>query len=222
LPTHRPPPPPLVASSGRAAAFPAATPSAAEQTVQTRRRPARTRWFVLGLAAGMVAMVVARGDGPATLREIREWSANALRSLEHKSARGPKSELPSPPDDATVVTAPVTKRPAHPADAPCPVDPGAADPCAELLAPFTKMAASIPSVSIDDLPRVQPPPPTATVARAKHVTRGGRGAPAAVAQETHEVDDAPAESAPPSNAEIVAARQVPIYGSDPTAENDVR
>jgi hypothetical protein len=119
-----------------------------------RLRTNRVRWFVLGIAFGAVAAVVATGDAPATLSAARAWGASALRSLEHK---------PSP----AATTAPSSmatgagSRGKVPWEAPCPVEPAAGDPCAALLAPFTgesRATREVPVVSVDDLPRVKPAP----------------------------------------------------------------
>jgi hypothetical protein len=124
-----------------------------------RRRSNRVLWFVLGIAFGAIAAVFARGDALGTLHAARAWGASALRSLEHKPA--PAASVA--PYSMTATTA--TQTPSATAaetGAPCPVDPGPGDPCAELLAPF---ASNIPTVSVDDLPAVIPMAPVVVVAR---------------------------------------------------------
>jgi hypothetical protein len=143
-----------------------------------RRRSNRVLWFVLGIAFGAVAAVFARGDAIGTFQAARAWGAGTLRSLEHK----PAAATAGAPYSMVAVTA--TQAPSTPAavkNAPCPVDPGPDDPCAELLAPF---ATNIPTVSVDDLPTVMPVAPVVVIAR-----RHARGpAPAA----PHATSPAPA------------------------------
>ena len=125
-----------------------------------RRRSNRVLWFVLGIAFGAVAAVFARGDAVGTFQAARAWGASTLRSLEHK----PATATSAAPYSMATMTVP----PSAPADvasvknAPCPVDPGQGDPCAELLAPF---ATHIPTVNIDDLPNVVAVQPVVVVAR---------------------------------------------------------
>jgi hypothetical protein len=175
--------------------------------------PRRGRWFALGLVVGAVSAVIVRGEGPATLHDLREWSARTLRSLEHRSERRPHTELGVPAE--TVASAPALTRSSHPDDAPCPVDPGPEDPCAELLAPFLKPspASDVPTVAIESLPRVKPP----VVARRHHPAHAAP-APAAVASADAD-DDADTTK---KLQDMVARAPVPIIAPEQTAENDVR
>lgn len=171
---------------------------------------------MLGIAFGASGAVFARGDSMSALHAMRAWGATALRSLE----RSPAPPVASTPATAMVtVTANTVRRTdARPKDAPCPVDPGPGDPCAELLAPF---ATHVPTVSIDDLPRVKPAPvaPIATVAPVVVVGRRLRGAaapPQPVAQEHEDVPATPRginpdEDDPQSTpARIVPANPPPV------------
>jgi hypothetical protein len=124
-----------------------------------RRRSNRVLWFVLGIAFGAVAAVFARGDAVGTFQAARAWGASTLRSLEHKPAT-PTSAAPYSMATMTVPQTP--SAPGNVKNAPCPVDPGPGDPCAELLAPF---ATHIPTVNIDDLPNVVAVQPVVVVAR---------------------------------------------------------
>ena len=123
----------------------------------TRRRSNRVLWFALGIAFGAVAAVCVRGDAAGTLQAARAWGASTLRSLEHvhaaKAAAPPTSMAPQGVSSSAVAAA------------------AAEDPCAELLAPFAKPVANVPTVSIDDLPKVTPPPVVVAARR--------RGSPAA-------------------------------------------
>jgi hypothetical protein len=132
-------------------------PRALEDTQPGRRRTDsrgrsnRVLWFALGIAFGAVAAVFARGDALGTLHAARAWGASTLRSLEHKpAAAAPGSPSSLATETATSATPAFTTAAKN---APCPVDPGPGDPCAELLAPF---ATNIPTVNIDDLPATAP------------------------------------------------------------------
>jgi hypothetical protein len=115
-----------------------------------RGKPRRLRWFILGIAFGALGAIYARGDALETLHDLRVWSARALRSLE-RTAPPPAR---TPPSTATKSAKPV----ALSIDVPCPVDPGAGDPCADLLAPFRDPPKPpVPTVSVEALPRVRPP-----------------------------------------------------------------
>lgn len=119
------------------------------------------RWLVLGIAVGAVGGMLASGDPHATWRSVRFWGADILRSLE----RNPRPAAPVGSYSTSRASAP--REPVAKRSAPCPVDPGAGDPCAELLAPFAAdpwaakgasppLALNVPTVSIDDLPRAKP------------------------------------------------------------------
>jgi hypothetical protein len=125
-----------------------------------RKRAHRLPWFVLGIAFGALGAAFAGGGATGTMRTGRAWSADVLRSLETPGR--------APSGAATLAFAPPASRPlamAAPTLAPCPVDPGPDDPCAALLAPFSR---DFPTVSVEDLPRVQPPPLRARVDSARH------------------------------------------------------
>jgi hypothetical protein len=121
---------------------------------------------VLGIAFGATGAVFASGDTMHTLRAARAWGANTLRSLE----RAPASSASVAP--SSIATEAAWPAAIAPKNAPCPMEPGPGDPCAELLAPF---AANVPTVNIEDLPRVKPPP----VAPVVVIARRGHAAPAA-------------------------------------------
>lgn len=180
-----------------------------------RSRVHRLRWFVLGIAFGAMGAVFARGDAAQTLRGLRVWSAKALRSLE-RTAPPPAKVQPS-------TAAPSAKPMAMAIEAPCPMNPGPGDPCAELLAPFVDPPRpSVPTVSIDALPRVKPP---VVVARhRRHVTPAAAAPASSVAdapQDPPADDDSdvdPAQAPPPGPSET-ATPDTP--GSQiTTAEND--
>jgi hypothetical protein len=210
---------------------------AAVQTVQTIKsradattvrpphsRTERGRWFLLGLVAGAIVAVVARGEGPATLRDLREWSARTLRSLEHHSERRPQSETSALAPVLAVEQAPAPGRPARTSDAPCPVNPGPEDPCAELLAPFltkTTAALDVPTFPVETLPRVKP----VVAARRHHA----RPAPVAVAPRVDDGADNDADAAqsttppaPPRRDDAIAPERIPIVAPEQTAENELR
>jgi hypothetical protein len=152
-----------------------------------RRRSNRVLWFVLGIAFGAVAAVFARADAVGTLSAARAWGASTLRALEHKGA---PTSSGAPYSMATV---PVTHVPSLPADvknAPCPVDPGPDDPCAELLAPF---AANIPTVRVEDLPAVMPVATVVVIARrhARGPAPAATHAPVPAAEESAEAEPTP-------------------------------
>ena len=119
----------------------------------------RGRWFVLGAVLGAllgaVGALAARGEARATLLDLREWSARELRRLEHRS----QSAMVAAP----VVVASLT-RPAAVADT---------------------AANAIPSVRVEDLPRVHPP----TVTRRHH---GRRAPPVAPVDPPADADEDPA------------------------------
>jgi hypothetical protein len=177
---------------------------------------------VLGLLAGLVVAVVARGEAPATLHDLREWSARALRSLEHHPDRRPHSEASAM--EPVVAQAPAVARPSAAHEAPCPIDPGPGDPCAELLAPFmTKATAAldVPVFPVESLPRVKPP----AIARRHH----SRPAPASLAPpapaDGDDEDENDAKSttpaASPKSDDVVLPERVPIVAPEQTAENDL-
>ncbi|HEX8794609.1 MAG TPA: hypothetical protein VF765_26870 [Polyangiaceae bacterium] len=149
----------------------ASRPAAAAQivTMPARRgKVHRFRWFILGIAFGALGAVFARGEATQTLHDLRVWSARALRSLE-RTTPPPSKVQPSS-------AAPSAKPVALATDAPCPMNPGPGDPCAELLAPFVDPPKPpVPTVSIEALPRVKPP----VIARHhRHVSPAAAPAPA--------------------------------------------
>jgi hypothetical protein len=196
--------------------------SRADATTVRPPRPSspRGRWFALGLLAGLAVAVVARGEVPATLHDLREWSARALRSLEHHPDR-PRPHSEGSAMDPVVAQAPAVARPSATHEAPCPIDPGPGDPCAELLAPFQSKATAsldVPIFPVESLPRVKPH----VIAR-RHHTR----APAALAPPTPadaDEDDAKATMppAPPKSDDVVLPERIPIVAPEQTAENDLR
>ena len=124
----------------------------------TRRRNG-FRWFALGIAFGAAAAVVLTGGAGDTLRSARAWSGRALRSLEHRPV--PVAPAPSHTMQATIASSEVPVETSRP----CPANPGPDDPCSELLAPFGSdgtqagpVAADVPTVPVEDLPRVKPAP----------------------------------------------------------------
>jgi hypothetical protein len=198
-------------------------PSRADATTVRPPRPRSPRglWFVLGLLAGLVVAVVARGEGPATLHDLREWSARALRSLAHHPDRRPHSEASA--TEPVVAQVPTVARPSATHEAPCPIDPGPEDPCAALLAPFmTKATAAIdvPVFPVESLPRVKP----LVIARRHHT----RPAPAALAPPASADDDDEGDAksttppAPPKSDDVALPERVPIVAPEQTAENDAR
>jgi hypothetical protein len=169
-------------------------------TMPTKRaKSRRLRWFILGIAFGVLGAIFARGDAPQTLNDLRAWSARALRSLE----RGAPPPAKSQPSTAKPAPKPV----ALVIDAPCPMTPGPGDPCADLLAPFLDPPKPpVPTVSVDALPRVRPP----VISRRHH-----HGAPAPAAAPAATVADSPEE--PPSDDEQddVPTSQVRTAANDP-------
>jgi len=195
-------------------------PSRADATTVRPPRPrsARGPWFVLGLLAGLLVAVVARGELPATLHDLREWSARTLRALEHHTDRRPHSEASAM--EPVVAQVPTIARPPATHEAPCPIDPGPEDPCAALLAPFMTRATAaidVPVFPVESLPRVKPP----VIARHHHA----RPAPASLAPPAS-ADDADAKSttppAPPKSDDVVLPERIPIVSPEQTAENDAR
>jgi hypothetical protein len=189
-----------------------AAPVAPPSVRPKQRRVSRVRWFVLGAVLGAIGALAARGEAKATLLDLRQWSASELRRLEHKSQ--------SAMEAAPVFVASVRRPPAPPAegDCSCVTNPVPGDPCAALLAPFLHpahpqpvvgAAKLIPSVRVEDLPRVRPP----TVARRAHWRRAPPrpAAPPAVADDDDDDDD---------DADAVAA---PSRGRalQQTAQNDL-
>jgi hypothetical protein len=211
--TKQAPPPPQVAAQAQRqlppldydeptrSARPAARPPQVVTTPVKRGKAHRIRWFILGIAFGAVGAVVARGEAAQTLHDLRVWSARALRSLEHSSPPPPAKVQPS-------TAAPSAKPVALAIDAPCPMDPAAGDPCAELLAPFLDPTkAPVRTVSIDSLPRVKPP----VIARHhRHVGPAAAPSPSPVAS-------APAEEPvdPPSDDDDDSTGQVTTAQNDP-------
>jgi hypothetical protein len=133
------------------------TTAVTRSTTVPRRRSRRVGWFILGVAFGALGAVWATGETGHTLRTARAWGGSALRSLEHKAA--PPAPSQAPPHAANVRTSPVLTA----SSKPCPMDPSGDDPCAALLAPFAGAAGSepgavdVPTVPVEDLPRVKPP-----------------------------------------------------------------
>jgi hypothetical protein len=213
-PSQPPLPAPTAAVRAVATHLPGA-PRLDDSTARVPRQGARTRrarWFTLGLAVGAIVAIVARGEGPATLHDLREWSARTLRSLEHRSDRRQHSALGA--EAEVVASVPALIRSSPPGDAPCPVDPAPDDPCAELLAPFMKASTTpdVPTVALESLPRVKPP---VVVARRHH---SSHAAPAAVASADANADD----DTTAKLEELVARAPVPIIAPEQTADNDVR
>jgi hypothetical protein len=131
----------------------AVTPSTA-----VPRRSRRVGWFILGVAFGALGAVWATGETGHTLRTARAWGGSALRSLEHRAA--PPAPSQAAPPHATNASTP------HALTAsskPCPMEPSEDDPCAALLAPFAGVAGGepgavdVPTVPVEDLPRVKSP-----------------------------------------------------------------
>jgi hypothetical protein len=117
-------------------------------------------WFVLGIAFGAVTAVLVTGEAEGTLRSARAWSGRTLRSLEHRPVPvAPTLPVPSASHLAEVASVSIPAM----TSTPCPVDPGPGDPCFELLAPFATTALDVPTVPVEDLPRVKPPPPPAVL-----------------------------------------------------------
>jgi len=126
-----------------------------------RRKAHRLRWLVLGVALGAIGSVLVRGDGPATIRSLRFWGADILRSLEHRPR-------PMPMGMHATATAP--------APAPTP-------------APALTLAMNVPTVRVDDLPRVQPPrPPVVAHHRQASPAPVGHAAAAAAAADDRQDD----------------------------------
>jgi hypothetical protein len=127
---------------------PARPADRSESTAKTARDPRSrsARWFAIGLIAGVVTFAFARGDAMNTMRAARTWGATTLRSL--KKAQPPARNLPPVP--ASELEAP-----------PCSLTD---EDCAVLMAPFVQAEAkvqaeiaSIPVVSVSDLPKYKPP-----------------------------------------------------------------
>lgn len=205
--TSQPPAPPASAPTAPRA------PRLDDSTTKLPRqqgRARRARWFTLGLVVGAVVAIIARGEGPATLRDLREWSARTLRSLEHRADHRHHSDLGAPAE--VVASVPALMRSSQSGEAPCPVDPSPDDPCAELLAPFLKTPTpAIPTIAFEDLPRVKAP----VVARRHHASHS---APAAVA--SADADDSDDTTKKPQD--MVSRAPVPIIAPEQTAENDLR
>lgn len=178
-----------------------------------RRRPRRALWFVLGIAFGAAGAVVVRGGPAGTLEDARAWSASMLRSLE----RTPSPAKAAPASSADVASS-GAPRPAA-GNAPCPVEARPSDPCTALLAPFAHTPATtapatpeVPTIAVDDLPRVKPAP-VAHAGRAAHASLGGRRARGAVAQAAAPREDAPAAEEPDSE-------ETPGQGINPDEDSD--
>jgi hypothetical protein len=213
-PPSRPPLPAPTASVRSVAAHVPGAPHVDDSTAKAPRQVTRTRrarWFTLGLVVGAVVAIVVRGEGPATLHDLREWSARTLRSLEHRNDRRQHTDLGAQAE--TVASVPALMRSSRSADAPCPADPGPDDPCAELLAPFrnASTAADVPTVAFESLPRVKPP----VTARRHHAPHPS---PAAAAPADGDADD----DTTARLEDLVAHAPVPIIAPEQTAENDVR
>jgi hypothetical protein len=197
-------------------------------TALSRAATRRVRWFLLGLGFGVIVAMVARGESAATLHDLREWSARTLRSLEHH----PRSTTTNAgPVDAPTAQASVVVRPK---EAPCPVDPGPADPCAQLLAPFRASGAGpvspavasleVPTVPVESLPHVKP------VVIARRHPRPARVAPAPQPVPAEDdSDDADADSAdektpppasPPKRDDVTPPEPAPAPPQQQTAAND--
>jgi hypothetical protein len=182
-----------------------------------RHRAHRVRWFVLGIAFGTVAAVAATGDARGTLEAARAWGANALRALEHK----PPPAVTTSPSSMATGTAPRDAK--MPWEAPCPVEPAAGDPCAELLAPFAADARTtlgVPVVRVEDLPRVKPPAPVVVARRRRPVTTQAATAPSTEEEETTE--ETPTGVSPDADQPQTSPTQVPAASPPPTAERPTR
>lgn len=161
----------------------------AKQTtgMRARRKGAWFRWLVLGVALGIVVGAgVTRGDLPRSVAEARTWGATWIRSLE----RRPPPPQPSTPAATMIRTAPPASKTMMPACSD--VSP---DNLAALLAPFdvgepAVATGLLPTVSIEDLPRVVPDPPK----RIWRPRRVARPLPAATT---------PAEEAPDDGGDLV-------------------
>lgn len=180
-----------------------ARPSAPAQIVTMpakRGKVHRLRWFILGIAFGAVGAVFARGEAAQTLHDIRAWSAKALRSLE-------RTAPPPAPKVQPSTAAPSAKPLSLAVDAPCPMNPGPGDPCADLLAPFVDPPkAAVPTVSIDALPRVKPP----VIARHhRHVAPAAAPAPAPAATAGDDMADPPSDDEEPTSQVTTAENDPP-------------
>jgi hypothetical protein len=165
-------------------------PKALEETQPGKRhRSRRVLWFMMGIAFGAIAAVFARGDAVGTLQAARAWGASTLRSLEHKQA--PRAVAP-PTSMATQAGSPAA---ASMENAPCPVDPGPDDPCAELLAPFAQSTPAVPTVSVDDLPKAASDDPPKVKRHPAVLASRRRAAPAASAAAVPPAEEA-ADSEP--------------------------
>ncbi len=224
-PAKAAPPGPLAPEvRATAAAADAADPTVEVMPVGTLPHPwaGRARWFLLGLAAGAVLAIAARGEGRATLHDLREWSAQALRSLERRPDHRPRSSAPS--------------RLAPPGDPPCSADTTAEGPCAELLAPFREARPTLGSPTTPAVRTV--PVESLPVARAPVVHRrharpapallppGAPTAPTAPIASTPDTalaqqDDAPAKDAP-THPDVELPRHPGPFPAESTAENDLR
>jgi hypothetical protein len=165
-----------------------------------RAKSRRLRWFVLGIAFGVLGAIFARGDASETLHDLRVWSARALRSLERTTPPPAKTQ----PSSATPPAKPV----ALSVEAPCPMTPAPGDPCAELLAPFLDPPKPpVPTVSVEALPRVRPP----VIARRHHHVAPAAAAPpaASVAEDPQEPPGRDETDDPPSSQVTTAENDPP-------------
>lgn len=169
--------------SAAASARTAAATTAVSLATAVPRRSRRIGWFILGVAFGAMGAVAATGETGHTLRTARAWGGSALRSLEHKPAA-----TPSPPHAERGVTSPALTA----SSKPCPMDLSDDDPCAALLAPFAGAAGSesvavdVPTVPVEDLPRVKPP--LAAAPRRAHATATSQSASPAATTEPQRQD----------------------------------
>lgn len=180
-----------------------ARPAAPAQivTMPTKRgKVHRLRWFILGIAFGAVGAVFARGEATQTFHDIRVWSAKALRSLE-------RTAPPPSPKVQPSTAAPSAKPLSLAIDAPCPVNPGPGDPCADLLAPFlAPPKPPVPTVSIDALPRVKPP----VIARHhRRVAPAGAPVPPPAATAEDDTTDPPGNDEEPTSQVTTAENDPP-------------
>jgi hypothetical protein len=167
---------------------------------------------VLGAVLGATGALAARGEARATLLDLRQWSAQELRRLEHK----PQSALVA---ESVVVASIIRPIEVQPSECDCKSTPAPGSPCAALLAPFAHAqpvaANDVPSVRIEDLPRVHPP----TVARRHH----GHRAPAAPPPDPPaDADEEASPAAPPALKPENPAAPDPRAPLGQTAANDTR
>ena len=218
----RPARPAHLALAATPPARPPPRPRSVASPASPRAKPARVRWFLMGLGSGAILAIAARGEGPSTLHDLREWSAHTLRALEHHPEPPPQS-VASPSAAALASVIPKGARPPA-GEAPCGVGPGPQDPCAERLAPFPvkgRAAPELPTVAVESLPRARPAAPP----RRPH-PRAAPLAPTAVpdADEQDDAREAPpdlhrAGPGPARPDDDLPARTRPLVAPEQTAAN---